>query len=254
MVAFVRTRRRSAVALGRGGGPRRRPHRRRRHPAPPPPPLAAHAAAAAGRCPTRTRRCRSAQRVADLLGRMTLEEKIGQMTQAERASDRRRHLARSPPTTSAACCPAAAPCRRPNTPTAWADMVDRYQAAALTTRLRIPLIYGIDTVHGDGNMHGATVFPHNIGLGATRDPALVRRRRSTSPPRRRGRAGRSGPSHPASAWRATTAGAASTSPSARRRRSWSRWRPRSTASRVRPDTSPTTTGCWPPPSTSPATG
>ena len=54
-------------------------------------------------------------------------------------------------------------------------MVDRYQLAALQSRLRIPLLYGIDTVHGDGNMDGATVFPHNIGLGATRDPALVRK-------------------------------------------------------------------------------
>ena len=53
-------------------------------------------------------------------------------------------------------------------------MVDRYQAHALATRLHIPLIYGIDSVHGDGNLVGATVFPHNIGLGATRDPALVR--------------------------------------------------------------------------------
>src|SRR4029078_11444203 len=61
-----------------------------------------------------------------------------------------------------------------NTPTAWADMVDRFQRAALATRLHIPLLYGIDNVHGDGNMLGATVFPHNIGLGATRDPALVR--------------------------------------------------------------------------------
>jgi beta-glucosidase len=53
-------------------------------------------------------------------------------------------------------------------------MVDRYQQQALDTRLGIPLLYGIDSVHGDGNMFGATVFPHNIGLGATRDPALVR--------------------------------------------------------------------------------
>jgi beta-glucosidase len=60
-----------------------------------------------------------------------------------------------------------------NTPTAWADMVDRFQRAALATRLHIPLLYGIDAVHGDGNMYGATVFPHNIGLGATRNPALV---------------------------------------------------------------------------------
>ena len=61
-----------------------------------------------------------------------------------------------------------------NTPKAWADMVDRYQRRALATPLGIPLIYGIDSVHGDGNMLGATVFPHNIGLGATRDPGLVR--------------------------------------------------------------------------------
>ena len=54
-------------------------------------------------------------------------------------------------------------------------MVDRFQAAALKTRLKIPILYGIDSVHGDGNLLGATVFPHNIGLGATRDPDLVRR-------------------------------------------------------------------------------
>ena len=53
-------------------------------------------------------------------------------------------------------------------------MVDRFQQARLNTRLGIPLLYGVDTVHGDGNVYGATVFPHNIGLGATRDPALVR--------------------------------------------------------------------------------
>ena len=53
-------------------------------------------------------------------------------------------------------------------------MVDRFQAAALATRLKIPLLYGVDSVHGHGNLLGATVFPHNIGLGATRDPGLVR--------------------------------------------------------------------------------
>ncbi|HEY4096470.1 MAG TPA: glycoside hydrolase family 3 N-terminal domain-containing protein, partial [Baekduia sp.] len=62
----------------------------------------------------------------------------------------------------------------PNTPTAWADMVDNFQRAALATPLHIPMIYGVDSVHGHGNLYGATVFPHNIGLGATRDPGLVR--------------------------------------------------------------------------------
>src|SRR3954471_10934641 len=113
------------------------------------------------------------QRVADLLGRMTLDEKIGQMTQAERASvDKDTSQITTWNLGSLLSGGGSTP--TPNTPSAWADMIDRYQQAALNTRLHIPLIYGIDTVHGDGNMYGATVFPHNIGLGASRDTALVR--------------------------------------------------------------------------------
>ena len=112
------------------------------------------------------------QRVRDLLSRMTPAEKIGQMTQAERANV---GADGSKITTDnlGSVLSGGGSVPTPNTPTAWADMVDRYQRAALTTRLHIPLIYGIDTVHGDGNMYGATVFPHNIGLGASRDPQLV---------------------------------------------------------------------------------
>src|SRR3954468_17765910 len=114
-----------------------------------------------------------ARRVDDLLGRMTLAEKIGQMTQAERANvDADTSRVTNDNLGSILSGGGSVP--TPNTPTAWADMVDRYQRAALATRLHIPLLYGIDTVHGDGNMAGATVFPHNIGLGATRDPGLVR--------------------------------------------------------------------------------
>jgi beta-glucosidase len=111
-------------------------------------------------------------RVADLLSRMTLAEKIGQMTQAERASvDADTSKITADYLGSLLSGGGSVP--TPNTPKAWADMVDRYQSAALATRLHIPLLYGVDTVHGDGNMYGATVFPHNIGLGATRDPKLV---------------------------------------------------------------------------------
>ncbi|MGI5324142.1 glycoside hydrolase family 3 protein [Actinomadura nitritigenes] len=114
-----------------------------------------------------------AQRVSDLLGRMTLEEKIGQMTQAERGAidadpSQITGLALGSVLSGGGSVPAD------NTPSGWADMVDRYQAAALKTRLRIPLLYGIDSVHGDNNLVGATVFPHNNAMGATRDPALVR--------------------------------------------------------------------------------
>jgi beta-glucosidase len=113
------------------------------------------------------------KRVADLLSRMTLAEKIGQMTQAERASIDA-DTAKITTDNLGSVLSGGGSVPTPNTPEAWADMVDRYQRAALNTRLHIPLLYGIDTVHGDGNMYGATVFPHNIGLGASRDPELVR--------------------------------------------------------------------------------
>ncbi|TML07380.1 MAG: glycoside hydrolase family 3 protein [Actinobacteria bacterium] len=113
------------------------------------------------------------QRVADLMSRMTLADKIGQMTQTERYQV---YDDASPITTYrlGAILSGGGSTPTDNTPAAWADMIDRFQAAALATPLHIPLLYGIDSVHGDGNMYGATVFPHNIGLGASRDPGLVR--------------------------------------------------------------------------------
>ncbi|MBS3785058.1 MAG: glycoside hydrolase family 3 C-terminal domain-containing protein, partial [Anaerolineae bacterium] len=62
-----------------------------------------------------------------------------------------------------------------NTAKAWADMVDGFQEYALASRLGIPLIYGVDAVHGHNNVYGAVIFPHNIGLGAAGDPALMER-------------------------------------------------------------------------------
>ena len=78
--------------------------------------------------------------------------------------------------------------RRRNTATGWANMYDGFQNAALATPLGIPMIYGMDAVHGDDNVYGATIFPHNIGLGATRDPGPGAADR---PRRRRRRSARS---------------------------------------------------------------
>lgn len=112
----------------------------------------------------------AAARADDLLARMTLAEKVGQMTLVEKNSIVEEDITRlgigallsggggSPPG---------------NRPEEWLEMVNGYQQYALETRLGIPLLYGVDAVHGHSNVKGAVLFPHNIGLGATGNAALV---------------------------------------------------------------------------------
>ncbi|MTE17933.1 glycosyl hydrolase [Streptomyces sp. TRM43335] len=111
------------------------------------------------------------KRVRDLLSRMTVDEKIGQMTQAERGALETQDDIAGYELGSLLSGGGSNP--TPNTPEAWADMVDGFQLRAQQTRLQIPLIYGVDAVHGHNNVVGATIFPHNTGLGAARDPELV---------------------------------------------------------------------------------
>lgn len=112
-------------------------------------------------------------RVEDLLSRMTVAEKIGQMTQIERvvaSPDVIEKFAIGSILNGGGSAPAPQA-----SASVWADMVDSFQDAAMRTRLGIPMIFGTDAVHGHNNVYGATIFPHNIGLGATRDPDLVKR-------------------------------------------------------------------------------
>ncbi|WP_281173232.1 glycoside hydrolase family 3 protein, partial [Deinococcus pimensis] len=126
-------------------------------------------------------------RVRDLLGRMTLEEKVGQLAMIDvtrlmgrdewdrgplneewmgRVLDER-HVG------SLLSGGGSAPV--PNTPQAWARMTNDLQRFATSrSRLKIPILYGADGVHGHNNVVGATIFPHNLGLAATFDPALAR--------------------------------------------------------------------------------
>ncbi|TYH36808.1 hypothetical protein ES332_D13G291100v1 [Gossypium tomentosum] len=112
-------------------------------------------------------------RVKDLLSRMTLQEKIGQMTQIERSVATPADL-KSFSIGSILSAGGSVPFQKA-LPADWADMVDKFQQAALESRLGIPLIYGIDAVHGNNSVYGATIFPHNVGLGATRDADLAQR-------------------------------------------------------------------------------
>ncbi|KAI4325563.1 hypothetical protein MLD38_030948 [Melastoma candidum] len=112
-------------------------------------------------------------RVKDLLGRMTLEEKVGQMTQIDRSvasADIMNKYFIGSILSGGGSVPA-----KEASPETWIDMVNGFQKGSLSTRLGIPLIYGIDAVHGHNNVYKATIFPHNVGLGATRDPDLVKR-------------------------------------------------------------------------------
>jgi beta-glucosidase len=113
----------------------------------------------------------AAQRVADLMSRMSLQDKVGQMTQADRAAVAGGGDIATYRLGSLLSGGGSVP--TPNTPTAWADMIDNFQLHAQATPLQIPILYGEDSIHGDNNLQGATVFPHDIGMGATRDPGLA---------------------------------------------------------------------------------
>jgi len=112
--------------------------------------------------------------VDELMSKMTLAQKIGQMTQAERLSctpteAKHFHLG------SVMCGASSAPNK--NTLQNWLTMTDSYWLASTSqdqNHQGIPLIFGIDAIHGHGSLKGATVFPHNIGLGAADNPALVK--------------------------------------------------------------------------------
>ncbi|XP_057959436.1 uncharacterized protein LOC131151936 isoform X2 [Malania oleifera] len=112
-------------------------------------------------------------RIKDLMKRMTLEEKIGQMVQIDR-SVASGDVMKKYFIGSVLSGGGSVPAKEASAET-WINMVNEFQKGSLSTRLGIPMMYGIDAVHGNNNVYRATIFPHNVGLGATRDPELVRK-------------------------------------------------------------------------------
>ncbi len=112
------------------------------------------------------------ERVDDLMSRMTLAEKIGQMTLVEKDSIVPVNITGLG---IGGLLSGGGGSPDQNTAAGWAEMVDGFQDAALSSRLGVPLLYGVDAVHGHNNVHGAVIFPHNVGLGAAADPDLMER-------------------------------------------------------------------------------
>ncbi|XP_042480240.1 beta-glucosidase BoGH3B-like [Macadamia integrifolia] len=114
-------------------------------------------------------------RISDLLSQMTTQEKIGQMAQIDRSVASSDVLIdHSIGSVLHGVLENGPPLLPPNaTPAMWADLIDGFQNSAMSARLGIPIIYGTDAVHGHNNIVGATVFPHNVGLGAARDEDLM---------------------------------------------------------------------------------
>jgi len=125
--------------------------------------------------PISTQEKNNHDKVEALLAKMSLDQKIGQMLQTERLSAspddvKKYHIG--------SILSGAGSTPGDNKPADWVAMNDAFWAASMeadNNHLAIPLLYGIDAVHGNSNVLGATIFPHNIGLGAANDPELIER-------------------------------------------------------------------------------
>ena len=111
------------------------------------------------------------ERITDLLAHMTIDEKIGQMALIEKNS-----VPHKPDVASyglGAILSGAGGKPEDNTPEGWRAMISEFTDASRRSRTGIPILYGVDANHGHGNVPGATIFPHAIGLGASHDSTLV---------------------------------------------------------------------------------
>jgi beta-glucosidase len=111
-------------------------------------------------------------KVKAIVEKMSLAEKVGQMTQPDISAVKDLNeittLALGSILSGGSSDPTTG-----NKLSDWAALYEDCQIRALKSRLGIPLIYGVDAVHGHNNILGAVIFPHNIGLGCTRNPQLV---------------------------------------------------------------------------------
>ncbi|MEA3286153.1 MAG: glycoside hydrolase family 3 protein, partial [Candidatus Marinimicrobia bacterium] len=115
------------------------------------------------------------ERIAELMSKMNLDQLVGQIVQPERqfvTPQQVKDFHIGSVLSGGGSTPGD------NKPEDWIAMNDEYWAASMEAddeHLAIPIVYGVDAIHGNSNVTGAVVFPHNIGLGATKDPDLLER-------------------------------------------------------------------------------
>lgn len=115
------------------------------------------------------------RRIARMIAAMTLEQKVGQMIQADISAITPEDLARYPLGSILAGGNSGPYGDERGDAAKWSKLVHEFRAASAKAGAGIPILFGIDAVHGHSNVPGATIFPHNIGLGAAHDPALIQR-------------------------------------------------------------------------------
>jgi beta-glucosidase len=120
----------------------------------------------------------SEQRIGELMGRMSLEEKVGQIIQADIGYITPEDLRRYPLGAVLAGGTSAPDGGSNRTPAAWLALARALRAVSIESRpghVSIPILFGVDAIHGNNGVSGATIFPHNMGLGAAHDAALIER-------------------------------------------------------------------------------
>jgi beta-glucosidase len=117
-------------------------------------------------------------RIDALIKTMTIEQKVGQLVQADISTVTPKDLETYPLGSILAGGNSGPNGNERSTAADWAKLVGDFRAVSLRPQangIAIPIIFGVDAVHGHNNIPGATLFPHNIGLGAARDPELIQR-------------------------------------------------------------------------------
>lgn len=118
---------------------------------------------------------RTEKAITRLLRKLTVEQKVGQVIQGDISSIKPEDLARYPLGSILAGGNSGPYGDERADAAKWLKLVNEFRAASRKAGAGVPILFGVDAVHGHSNLPGATIFPHNVGLGAAHDAELIKR-------------------------------------------------------------------------------